>query len=232
MKILIIEGKQELADAMKFHLESEGFETETVFDGISGQEYAQLEVYDLLLIDGILSGQSACQLIKNLRKEHCGTPILLLTAEDALEKRVEGLRSGADYCLAKPFDERELSACIQALLRRQGSQINELRYGHTSLELSSGLLTCCGHSVRLSAREFGVMRILLQNPKYHHSKEAILARIWGYESNATENHVEVYVGFLRKKLRSIGSDLSIVAVRKLGYHLEIVISNDGTDECR
>lgn len=221
MKILIIEGERQQAAHMKSYLESEGFEIETVYDGITGQEYAQLAVYDLLLMDENLSGRSACQLIKNLRKEHCGTPILLLTAEEDLENRVEGLQAGADYCLANPFDDRELSACIQALLRRQGSQVNELRYGHTSLELSSSILSFGSHSVRLSAREFEVMRLLLQNPRYNHSKEMILARIWGYESNATENHVEVYVGFLRKKLRSIGSDLSIVAIRKLGYHLEI-----------
>ena len=115
----------------------------------------------------------------------------------------------------------ELLACINALLRRQGSQVDEMVYGNTSLDLSTGILVCGGQSVRLSAKEFDVMRLLLQAKGQNLSKEVILARVWGYDSNATENHVEVYVGFLRKKLRSIGSNLQIAAIRRLGYHLEV-----------
>ena len=122
---------------------------------------------------------------------------------------------------SKPFDTRELLACVNALLRRQGGQVDELRFGGTSLDLGSGQLCCGEKSVRLSAREFDVMRLLMQNGERISSKEVILARVWGYESNAVENHVEVYVGFLRKKLRSIGSDVPIEAIRRLGYHLEV-----------
>ena len=132
-----------------------------------------------------------------------------------------GLNAGADYYLTKPFDSRELMACINALLRRQGNQVDELTFGNTALDLASCMLVCGEKSQRLSAREFDVMRFLMQNQGRNLSKEMILARVWGYDSNAVENHVEVYVGFLRKKLGSIGSNVRIVAIRRLGYHLEV-----------
>ena len=145
----------------------------------------------------------------------------MLTARSGLEDRIEGLNASADYYLTKPFDIRELMACINALLRRQGSQVDELCYGNTALDLSSSMLICGINSVRLSAKEFDVMRFLLQAKERNLSKEVILARVWGYDSNAVENNVEVYVGFLRKKLASIGSDIRIEAIRRLGYHLEV-----------
>ena len=222
MKILIIEDEKLLAESLKTLLETKGFDVETVFDGISGQEYAELGIYDLLILDVMLPGLDGYQLAKNIRSKRCGTPILMLTAKSALEDRIKGLNSGADYYLTKPFDTRELLACINALLRRQGSQVDELVYGNTSLDLSSGTLICGEDSLRLSAKEFDVMRLLLQNPNHNLSKEMILAHVWGYDSNATENHVEVYIGFLRKKLNSIGSNISIISIRKLGYHLEVL----------
>lgn len=222
MKILIIEDEKLLAESLKTLLETKGFDVETVFDGISGQEYAELGIYDLLILDVMLPGLDGYQLAKNIRSKRCGTPILMLTAKSALEDRIKGLNAGADYYLTKPFDTRELLACINALLRRQGSQVDELVYGNTSLDLSSGTLICGEDSLRLSAKEFDVMRLLLQNPNHNLSKEMILAHVWGYDSNATENHVEVYIGFLRKKLNSIGSNISIISIRKLGYHLEVL----------
>ena len=222
MKILIIEDEKLLAESLKTLLETKGFDVETVFDGISGQEYAELGIYDLLILDVMLPGLDGYQLAKNIRSKRCGTPILMLTAKSALEERIKGLNAGADYYLTKPFDTRELLACINALLRRQGSQVDELVYGNTSLDLSSGTLICGENSLRLSAKEFDVMRLLLQNPNHNLSKEMILAHVWGYDSNATENHVEVYIGFLRKKLNSIGSNISIISIRKLGYHLEVL----------
>lgn len=145
----------------------------------------------------------------------------MLTAKSNLEDRIEGLNAGADYYLTKPFDMRELMACINALLRRQGNQVDELTFGNTALDLSSGTLVCGKNSVRLSAKEFDVMRFLLQSGRNNLSKEVLLAKVWGFDSNAVENHVEVYVGFLRKKLAAIGSNVKIEAARKLGYHLEV-----------
>lgn len=221
MKILIIEDEKLLADSVKALLEKRGFDVECVYDGLSGAEYAELGIYDLLILDVMMPEMDGFQVAKSVRAKRCATPILMLTARSGLEDRIEGLNAGADYYLTKPFDVRELLACINALLRRQGGQVDEMALGNTALDLNSCTLICGVDSVRLSAKEFDVMRILLQAGDGISSKESILAKVWGYESNAVENHVEVYVGFLRKKLASIGSNLQIEAVRRLGYRLEV-----------
>lgn len=221
MKILIVEDEKRLADSLKTLLEGKGFDVETVYDGENGSAYAELGIYDLLILDVMMPGMDGYELARRVRSRRCSTPILMLTARSSIEDRIEGLNAGADYYLTKPFDTRELLACINALLRRQGGQVNELKYGNTSLDLETCMLICGEKSVHLSSREFDVMRFLLQSGERVLSKEIILSRIWGFDSNAVDNHVEVYVGFLRKKLDSIGSNIRIVALRRLGYHLEV-----------
>lgn len=221
MKILVVEDEVLLADSIQSLLERKGFEVDCVYDGESGKEYAETGVYDLLILDVMMPRMNGYQVARRVRADRCGTPILMLTARSGLEDRIEGLNAGADYYLPKPFDSRELLACINALLRRQGTEVNELTLGNTILDLNSCMLLCGEKSVRLSAKEFDVMRFLLQSKSSVLSKEMILARVWGLESNAVENHVEVYVGFLRKKLQKIGSNVRIEAIRRLGYHLEV-----------
>lgn len=221
MKILIIEDEKILADSLKTLLEGKGFEVEAVYDGETGKEYAELGIYDLLILDVMMPKMDGYEVARQVRSKRCSTPILMLTAKSEVEDRIKGLNCGADYYLTKPFDTAELLACINALLRRQGNQVDELVFGNTSLDLSSGKLICGEKSVRLSAKEFDVMRLLMQSKDRNLSKEALLARVWGYDSNAVENHVEVYIGFLRKKLKNIGSDIRIEAIRRLGYHLEV-----------
>lgn len=221
MKILLVEDEKLLADALCALLRSKGFQVETAYDGISGAEYAELGIYDLLILDVMMPGLDGLQLARRVRSKHCAVPILMLTAKSDVADRIDGLNAGADYYLTKPFDTRELLACINALLRRQGAQVDQMVFGNTELDLSTGILHCGDREVRLSAREFDVMRLLLQMGEKNLSKETLLARVWGYDSNAVENHVEVYVGFLRKKLTSIGSNVRIEALRRLGYHLEV-----------
>ena len=221
MKILVIEDEKLLADSLKALLEKKGFQVEAVYDGVSGAEYAELGVYDLLILDVMMPGLNGFQVARSVRAKRCTTPILMLTARGDVQDRIEGLNAGADYYLTKPFDTRELLACVNALLRRQGNQVDELVYGNTALDLASSTLVCGEKSVRLSAREFDVMRALFQAGGNNLSKETILARVWGYESNAVENHVEVYVGFLRKKLAGIGSNVRMEAAGRLGYRLEV-----------
>ncbi len=221
MKILVIEDEKLLADSLKTLLEGKGFAVEVAYDGQTGEEYAQLGVYDLLILDVMMPGMDGYEVARQVRAKRISTPILMLTARSAVEDRIQGLNAGADYYLTKPFDTRELLACINTLLRRQGKQVDELVYGNTALDLETCTLICGGKSVRLSSREFDVMRFLLQAQDRICPKEMILARVWGYESNAVENHVEVYVGFLRKKLKAIGSNVRIEAIRRLGYHLEV-----------
>ena len=221
MKILMIEDEKLLADSVKILLERKGFEVECVYDGKTGAQYAELGVYDLLILDVMMPEMDGYQVAREVRAKRCSTPILMLTAKSDLEDRITGLNAGADYYLTKPFDTRELLACINALLRRQGGQVDEMTFGNTTLDLSTSILSCGGKSIRLSDREFDLMRFLLQSRERNLSKEVLLVRIWGFESNATENHVEVYVGFLRKKLQSIGSNIRIEAIRRQGYHLEV-----------
>ncbi len=221
MKILVIEDEKLLAYSLKTLLTGKGFDVEVAFDGQTGAEYAELGVYDLLILDVMMPGMDGYEVTRKVRKQRINTPILMLTARSGVEDRIQGLNAGADYYLTKPFDSRELLACINTLLRRQGKQINELSYGNTVLDLDTCNLICGDKNVRLSAKEYDVMRFLLQSGERILPKETILARVWGYNSNAVENHVEVYVGFLRKKLKAIGSNVRIEAIRRLGYHLEV-----------
>ncbi|MBQ3258818.1 MAG: response regulator transcription factor [Oscillospiraceae bacterium] len=221
MKILIIEDEVLLAQSLKTLLTGKGFQVELAYDGETGRDYAELGIYDLLILDVMMPGLDGYALASQVRAKHLGTPILMLTAKSGVEDRIAGLNAGADYYLTKPFDTRELLACINALLRRQGNQVDVVTFGNTALDLGSSMLICEDRRVRLSAREFDVMRCLIQAGERNLPKETILSRVWGYDSNAVENHVEVYVGFLRKKLASIGSNVKIVALRRMGYHLEV-----------
>lgn len=228
MKILLIEDEKMLADSIATILRHKGFQVETVYDGESGAQYAELGVYDLLILDVMIPKMDGYQVARQVRSKRLGTPILMLTARSSLEDRITGLNAGADYYLTKPFDIRELLACINALLRRQGAQVDEVTFGNTALDLSSATLIQGANSIPLSAKEFDIMRALLQSGSRNLSKEAILARVWGYDSDAVENNVEVYIGFLRKKLASIGSNIRIAARRKLGYHLEVADDDSET----
>lgn len=135
MKVLIIEDEKLLADSIRSVLERKGFEAECVYDGENGAEYAELGIYDLLILDVMMPKMNGYQVAREVRAKRCGTPILMLTARSELEDRIEGLNAGADYYLTKPFDIRELLACINALLRRQGPQVDQLTMGNTALDL-------------------------------------------------------------------------------------------------
>ena len=221
MKILVIEDEKMLADSIKSILERKGFQVEAVYDGRTGAQFAELGLYDLLILDIMMPEMDGFEVARRVRAQRCNTPILMLTARSDVRDRIAGLNAGADYYLTKPFDSGELLASINALLRRQGGQVNEMVFGNTALDLGTCMLLCDGSSVRLSAREFDVMRMLLQSGPRIVSKSMFLSRIWGLESNAVENHVEVYIAILRKTLAGIGSNIRIVCSRGLGYHLEV-----------
>ncbi|MGI5971295.1 MAG: response regulator transcription factor [Oscillospiraceae bacterium] len=224
MKILIIEDEKLLAESLKILLELKGFQVEVVYDGADGAEYAETGIYDLIIMDVMMPKLNGYQVACQVRARRITTSILMLTAKGEVQDRIEGLNAGADYYLTKPFDNMELLACINALLRRQGSQVDLLRYGNTTLDLTGYMLSTEKSSIRLSKKEFDVMRRLMQYQGRSIRKDVLLTQVWGYESNASENNVEAYVGFLRKKLKSIGSDLKIESIRLLGYHLEVMES--------
>ena len=219
-RILIVEDETVIRDAVSAYLERENYAVRGVGDGQSAVEEFQKHSFDLVILDLMLPKLNGFQVARTLRKERNGIAILMLTAKSDILDRVEGLDSGADYYLTKPFDKRELLACINALLRRQGKEVNQISFGNTALDLDSSELICGENTIRLSSKEFQMMKLLLSEGKNNITKNTFLEKIWGYESDATENNVEVYIGFLRKKLKSLSSDISIVASRGLGYHME------------
>ena len=160
--------------------------------------------------------------LRKLRAENCATPVLMLTARSEIADRVTGLDSGADYYLTKPFDSKELLACIRALTRRQPELRTDdaLRFGDLQLEQSSFTLSCGERSVRLSRKEFDMMELLMRNQKQIITKEQLLTRVWGYESDAEDNNVEVYISFLRRKLTHLHARVRIRTIRMVGYCLE------------
>mgnify|MGYP001260646515 CR=1 FL=1 len=186
MKILIIEDERLLAGSIKDLLEIQGFEAEAVYDGETGFTYAGTGIYDLIILDVMMPGKSGYEVARELRASRLGTPILMLTARSALEDRIAGLDAGTDYYLTKPFDARELTACVRALLRRQGGQVDEVGMGKTCLDLSTAVLSCGDRQIRLSAKEFDIMRLLFQSGAGNLSKEMILEKVWGYDSDAVE----------------------------------------------
>jgi len=190
MKILIIEDEKLLAGSLKTLLEMKGFEVEAVYDGEDGAEYAETGIYDLLIMDVMMPKLNGYQVARQVRAHRVMTPILMLTAKGEVQDRIEGLNAGADYYLTKPFDNQELLACINALLRRQGAQVDILHYGNTTLDLTGYVLSTEKSSIRLSKKEFDVMRRLMQFQGRSIRKDILLTQVWGFDSNATENNVE------------------------------------------
>lgn len=220
MRILVVEDEQILADSIVELLKSNNYEAEAAYDGVDGLDKARLQIYDLIVLDVMLPKINGFEVATTLRREHNGTPILMLTAKSDLDDRVRGLDSGADYYLTKPFESRELIACIRALTRRQKDQVDEITFGDLRLDLTGISISCGAESIRLSSKEFDVLRLLMQAGSSNIPKSRILDQVWGYDSEAIENNVEVYVAFLRKKLKKLGSSVNICAVRGVGYHLE------------
>ena len=221
-RILVVDDESRMRKLVRDFLMRKEFEVLEAGDGDAAVDlFFQEKDIDLIILDVMMPKMDGYEVARQVRMHRCNTPILMLTARSDVQDRIAGLNAGADYYLTKPFDSGELLASINALLRRQGGQVNEMVFGNTILDLSTSTLLCDGKTVRLSAKEFDVMRLLLQAGKRNLSKSAILSHVWGLESNAVENHVEVYVAILRKRLASIGSDVKIVSIRGLGYHLEV-----------
>lgn len=220
MKILVVEDDKRLADSIAELMKLNRYQADAVYNGRDGLEAAGRGEYDLIILDIMLPYVNGYEIAKNLRDSGSDTPILMLTAKSELEDRVYGLEHGADYYLAKPFHTRELIACVKALLRRQGALDNKISFGNTTLDLDTSMLSTGQGSVRLSSREFELMRIFMVTQHRNVSKETLLVKVWGYDTNAAENLVEVYVSLIRKKLTAIGSNILITAISRQGYHLE------------
>ena len=222
MRVLIVEDEVRLAATLQDLLELNGYTADVCHDGERGLDNALTGIYDVILLDVMLPRMDGFTVLRKLRAERCATPVLMLTARGDVTDRVTGLDSGADYYLTKPFDSKELLACIRALTRRQPELRTDdaLHFGDLRLEQGTFTLACGERSVRLSRKEFDMTELLMRNQKQILTKEQLLTKVWGYESDAEDNNVEVYISFLRKKLEHLRSGVKIRTIRKAGYTLE------------
>lgn len=222
MQILIVEDDKKLALALKQILIEADYQVDAVHDGQSGLDYALSGIYDVIILDAMLPKMDGFTVAKELRRAQISTPILLLTARDAIRDKIAGLDSGADDYMTKPFSPAELLAHLRALLRRQGQVVFEtLTFEDVTLNLESHNLICGENSIHLGFKEFSLARIFLSNPTQVITKEQLIAKVWGVDSSAMDNNVEAYVSFLRKKLRFLGSRVGVESLRKTGYRLTV-----------
>lgn len=222
MQILVVEDEVRLAEALAQILIEKKYMVDIANDGRDGLDYALSGIYDVIILDVMLPKMNGYDVASQLRKEKIATPILMLTAKDQITDKVKGLDAGADDYMTKPFSPDELLARVRALTRRQGEVvIDELNYNGVKLNLSTCDLSCGDKSVHLNFKEFEIMKILMQNPQVVTTKDDLIVKVWGYDSNAVDNNVEVYISFLRKKLDFISAEIEISSLRKIGYRLEV-----------
>ena len=222
MNILIVEDETALAEAVAHILRKAGHSADRVADGQSALDYIRAGAYDLVLLDIMLPRLDGLSVLRQMRSEGVQTPVLLLTARTTVPDKVAGLNAGADDYLTKPFDPEELLARVGAMTRRKGAIVlNELSYQDLTLDLNTVTLRCGARDVQLSPKEFALARLLLSQPSMTYSKDLLISRAWGRDSEATDNNVEAYISFLRKKLRYLGSRVGIKNLQKIGYRLEV-----------
>ncbi|SKA91620.1 DNA-binding response regulator, OmpR family, contains REC and winged-helix (wHTH) domain [Caloramator quimbayensis] len=224
MKILLVEDEIHLSEALTQILKKNKYIVDAAYDGISGLDNALSGIYDLIILDIMLPEIDGISVLKNIRKEGISTPVILLTAKGEISDKVTGLDSGADDYIAKPFATEELLARIRAALRRKGEVLtdnNNLKFGDIELNVSS-LKLCKGDKhIKLILKECQLLELLILRNTSVTPKELVIEKLWGFDSEAEHNNVEVYISFLRKKLASLDSKVSITTVRGVGYILEV-----------
>ncbi|MDR0596045.1 MAG: response regulator transcription factor [Clostridiales Family XIII bacterium] len=221
MKVLMVEDERYLAEAVARILKKNNYDIDLAFDGEEGYIAAASGVYDVVLLDIMLPKKDGITVLKELRADGVTTPVIMLTALGEIEDRVRGLDSGADDYLPKPFKTEELMARMRAVLRRRGELLPEgalsfgdIEYNPNTLALSRG-----DKSFNLTKKEGNLLEYLLANQGQALSPDAIIEKVWGWDSEAEDNHVQVYISFLRKKLAGLDSEVKIKTIRNVGYTL-------------
>ena len=221
MKILVVEDELRLAEALQQIMQEQKYQVDVANDGDDGLDYALYGDYDVIVLDVMLPGKDGFEIVRALRAAKVKTPVIMLTARDDVRDKIRGLDKGADDYMTKPFVPEELLARIRALSRRQGEVLlEEISMEDLTLSLSTNDLLCGAKSIHLAFKEFEIMKILLSNQKAIVSKEMLISKVWGDDSDAEDNNVEAYISFLRKKLSFLGSRVQIATIRKVGYRLE------------
>lgn len=223
MKILVVEDEYSLADAISATLKRENFDVKLAANGIEGEEEALTDVYDLILLDIMLPGKNGFEILKTLRQEKINTPIIILTAKSEIYDKLNGLENGADDYITKPFHMQELVARIKVILKRKANieDINKLEFGDLKLDLSEGKMISGNNKISINGKELNLLEMLFINKNQIINRETIADKIWGFNSDAEYNNVEVYISFLRKKLKLLNSNVKIKTVRGLGYKMEV-----------
>lgn len=222
MRLLIIEDEKKLADTLAELLKNKGFTVDVSYDGLDGFENGLSDIYDLIILDIMLPKINGIDVLGKLRNNNIKTPIILLTALSDVEHKVQGLNLGADDYLPKPFDMNELLARINAILRRSNNIVldEKISFGDLYIDKQNLVLGFKSNEVKLSLKEAELMEFLILRKHAVSSKDIIIEKIWGYDSEVDYNHVEVYISFLRKKLLHINSNVVIHTVRGIGYTLK------------
>lgn len=222
MKILIIEDEYSLADAIAETLKKEKFTVNIITNGEEGENEALTNIYDIVLLDVMLPKKDGFEILKTLREEKIETPVIMLTAKSEISDKLNGLENGADDYITKPFHMKELIARIKVVLKRKTNikDTNILEYSDLKLNLTTGKMSTLDNEVSINGKELELLEMLLLNKKQILNRETLANKIWGYNSEAEYNNVEVYVSFLRKKLKLLKSKVKIKAVRGIGYKME------------
>lgn len=227
MKILIVEDEVKIASGIWTILEREGYQVDVEYDGISGLDAIKTEKYDMVLLDIMLPGIDGIQILEKSRRAGIKVPIIILTAKSLVDDKIIGLDCGADDYLTKPFDAGELLARIRAVSRRLNLtgdknmlQSNRLTAFDLELERSSYMLSSYEKSVKLSNKEYQLLEYMMINRGRILTREMLALRVWGLEDESNYNHLDVYISFLRKKLRFIGAKAAIITTKNVGYSLE------------
>ena len=222
MNILIVEDEKRLADALHQILLEQKYMVDVVYDGAEGLDYAMSGIYDCIILDIMLPSINGFDVCLELRKNRITTPVLMLTAKDTISDKVIGLDAGADDYMTKPFSPDELLARLRVLTRRKGEVIlDEIKYHDITLHIDQSKLSCDKSikNIHLNFKECEMLKMFLSRPEVIISKQELITRIWGYDSDAGDNNVEAYISFLRKKLVFVESEVEIVSLKKLGYKL-------------
>jgi len=229
MRILIVEDDHKIANAIKKGLEQESFAVDLAFDGKEGLGLAMTIDYDLIILDRMLPETDGLNICKALRNEKKHLPVLILTAKDKIEDRVEGLDAGADDYLIKPFAFEELLARVRALLRRPKNKIDDiLKVGNLTLNLKTFEVKRDNKKIKLSKKEFALLEYLMRNPNRVLTKDDIISHVWDYDADILPNTVEVFIGYLRNKIdRSFRDKPLIHTLRGFGYKISVSETEKG-----
>lgn len=222
MQILIVEDEKNVAESIQHILEKNKHQVQVAKDGQEALDFLELYPFDLILLDLMLPIYSGYEVLEKMRTMKIDTPVLILSAKGEVEDKVKGLDLGADDYMSKPFSSKELLARINALSRRKGEMVwQKESLGNLSLDLEAAELSSPTNTIRLGYKEFEIMKRMMKEPKRTFSKEDLLHFVWGMDSEAIDNNVEVYISFLRKKLNFLHSNVKIKTLRKVGYRLEV-----------